>query len=49
MTGRETSGPGAADPDLFREAIYCVCPAPGAREQSVALIEAAIKPIGAKC
>ncbi|GAB4160757.1 MAG: prephenate dehydrogenase/arogenate dehydrogenase family protein [Roseiflexaceae bacterium] len=48
MAGREKSGPGAADPDLFREAVYCLCPSPQARPESVAVVEAMVKQIGAK-
>jgi prephenate dehydrogenase len=48
MAGREKSGPAAADGNLFKEAIYCVCPGTGVREQSIALVEAVIDQIGAK-
>jgi prephenate dehydrogenase len=48
MAGREKSGPAAAEADLFREAIYCLCPSVTAREQSIALVEAMVKQIGAK-
>ncbi len=48
MAGRERSGPASADPNLFKEAIYCVCPATGVREQAVAVIEALVSQIGAK-
>jgi prephenate dehydrogenase len=48
MAGRERSGPASADPNLFKEAIYCVCPATGVREQAVAVIEALVNQIGAK-
>jgi prephenate dehydrogenase len=48
MAGREKSGPAAADGNLFKEAIYCVCPASGVREQSIALVEAVIDQVGAK-
>jgi prephenate dehydrogenase len=48
MAGREKSGPAAADAGLFNEAIYCLCPSTTAREQSIALVEAMVKQIGAK-
>lgn len=48
MAGRERSGPAAAEATLFAEAIYCVCPASGARADAVAVIEALVSQIGAK-
>jgi prephenate dehydrogenase len=48
MAGREKVGPAAADPALFKEALYCLCPGQGTRPESVALVEAMIQQIGAK-
>ncbi|HMO59667.1 MAG TPA: prephenate dehydrogenase/arogenate dehydrogenase family protein [Roseiflexaceae bacterium] len=48
MAGREKSGPSAASPDLFQNAIYCITMAPQARPESLALIERMIDQIGAK-
>ncbi len=48
MAGREQSGPAAADPNLFRNALYCLCPSTNASEQSIAIVEALVQQIGAK-
>lgn len=48
MAGREQSGPAAADPNLFRNAVYCLCPASNAGEQAIALVEALVQQVGAK-
>jgi prephenate dehydrogenase len=48
MAGSERSGPGAADPGLLRDAIYCVCPAPTARQEALNTIEALVVTLGAK-
>jgi len=48
MAGSEKSGPAAASPDLFRNAIYCLAPQENARETAVRLVEAMVDQIGAK-
>ncbi|ABU59054.1 prephenate dehydrogenase [Roseiflexus castenholzii] len=48
MAGSEKSGPAAASPDLFRNAIYCLSPREHARETAVRLVEAMVEQIGAK-
>jgi prephenate dehydrogenase len=48
MAGREKTGPASADPALFQEALYCLCPAQGTQPESVALVEAMIQQLGAK-
>ena len=46
MAGKETSGPEAAEADLFRGKTYCVVPRAGAGEQAVGEITAMIEAIG---
>lgn len=48
MAGKEQSGAAAADPDLFKEAIYCLAPSPRARPEAVGLVEAMAQQVGAK-
>lgn len=48
MAGKEQSGPTAADPDLFRGAIYCLTPAANARPQAVAACETLAITAGAR-
>ena len=48
MAGREQSGPGAADPDLFRDAIYCLTTISTTTPQAVEAVEAMVRTIGAK-
>jgi prephenate dehydrogenase len=48
MAGREQSGPGAADPDLFRGAIYCLTTISTTAPQAVEAVEAMVRAIGAK-
>ncbi|MCG8346384.1 MAG: prephenate dehydrogenase/arogenate dehydrogenase family protein [Chloroflexales bacterium] len=48
MAGKEQSGALAADPDLFKEAIYCLTPDPRAHKDSVDVIDAMVNAIGAK-
>jgi prephenate dehydrogenase len=48
MAGKEQSGASAADPALLRDAIYCICPAPRARQPALELIEAMVKQVHAK-
>jgi prephenate dehydrogenase len=48
MAGRERSGPGAASPDLFKEAVYCLTPSPRARQGAIDLVDAMVQQLGAK-
>lgn len=48
MAGREKSGPAAADPDLFREAIYCLTATHDTVSQAVEAVEALVRTVGAK-
>jgi prephenate dehydrogenase len=48
MAGKEQSGVAAADPDLFRGAIYCLTPSPRARQTAINLVETMIAQIHAK-
>lgn len=48
MAGREHSGPEAADPELFRDSIYCLCAPPTVPTDAIALVEAMVQTIGAK-
>jgi prephenate dehydrogenase len=48
MAGKEQAGPGAASPDLFRDAIYCLTPSPHVRPEAVDLVEGLVQQIGAK-
>lgn len=48
MAGREQAGANAADPALFRGAIYCLCPAPRARQAAIDLVESMVRQISAK-
>ncbi len=48
MAGREQSGPGAADPDLFREAIYCLTATSATAPTAIETVEAMVQTIGAK-
>src|SRR5436305_3469823 len=48
MAGKEQSGPVAADPDLFKGAIYCLTPAPRARQAAVDATAALVRQVGAK-
>ena len=48
MAGKELSGPGAADPDLFRNKTYCIVPSSRAGQQAVAEITALAEVIGAR-
>jgi prephenate dehydrogenase len=48
LAGKEQSGASAADPALFQEAIYCLTPAPHARQSSIELVEAMVRQVRAK-
>ncbi|HEX9370682.1 MAG TPA: prephenate dehydrogenase/arogenate dehydrogenase family protein [Roseiflexaceae bacterium] len=48
MAGKEQSGASAADPAMFRDAIYCLTPSPRARQPAIDLIEALVRQIRAK-
>lgn len=48
MAGREQAGAAAAAADLFKDAIYCLTPAPQAGAAAVGLVEALVRQIGAK-
>lgn len=48
MAGKEQSGPKSADPQLFKEAIYCLTAAANIRQESIDAIHALVKTIGAK-
>jgi prephenate dehydrogenase len=48
MAGKEQSGPAAADPDLFKEAIYCLTAAVNTSREAVETVEAMVTTIGAK-
>lgn len=48
MAGKERAGVTAADPALFRDAIYCLTAASGTAQQAVEVVEAVVHTIGAK-
>jgi len=48
MAGREQSGAAAADPSLFKGAVYCLTPSPQARQVAIDLVDAMVRQIGAK-
>jgi prephenate dehydrogenase len=48
MAGKEQSGAGAADPALFKGAVYCLTPSPRAREAAIELVDAMVRQTGAK-
>lgn len=48
MAGKETSGINESDPDLFRDCIYCLTPAPSATAEAVQAIEERLGSIGAR-
>jgi prephenate dehydrogenase len=48
MAGKEQSGAGAGDAEIFRDAIYCVTPSSRARQSAIDLVQAMIKQIHAK-
>ena len=48
MAGREKSGPKAATSDLFKDAVYCLCPTNTTPGDAINLCEAVVERIGAK-
>lgn len=48
MAGRESSGPTNAKSDLFKDAIYCLCPTATTPGEAIAVCEALVDRIGAK-
>jgi prephenate dehydrogenase len=48
MAGKERSGASAAEPDLFKSAVYCLTPSPRARQGAIDLVDAMVRQIGAK-
>lgn len=48
MAGKEQAGPGAADPDLFKDAIYCLTTGRNTRQEAVDAVEAMVRTVGAK-
>jgi prephenate dehydrogenase len=48
MAGRETSGPEAADADLFRGKAYCVVPSPRAAQRAVSEVTSIAEAVGAR-
>src|SRR5262245_23745381 len=48
MAGKEQSGASAAEPELFKGAIYCLTPSARSRQPAVDLIEAMVRQVGAK-
>ena len=48
MAGKEQAGAAAADPDLFRGAVYCLTPSSRARQAAIDLVDAMVRAIGAK-
>lgn len=48
MAGREQSGPEAATPELFHNAIYCLTPAPDTDEHALDTVEQLVVAVGAK-
>ncbi len=47
MAGKETSGPGDADPSIFRDATWAITPSARARERSVSTVLGLIETLGA--
>jgi len=47
MAGRETSGPEAADADLFKNATWAITPSPSAREEAVETVIGIVEALGA--
>lgn len=48
MAGRESSGAKSATSDLFKDAMYCLCPTATTPGEAIAVCEAMIERIGAK-
>lgn len=48
MAGKEQSGVAAADPQLFKGAIYCLTPSTNARQEAIDIVEGMVRQAGAK-
>lgn len=48
MAGKERAGVAAADPELFKDVIYCLTAAPSARQEAVDAVEGLVRTVGAK-
>ncbi len=48
MAGKEQTGPQAADPDLFRNAIYCLTPDARLPQAAIDTVEALVTTVGAR-
>lgn len=48
MAGKDASGPKAATPELFRGAVYCLCPGLTTPPEAIAICEAVAERAGAK-
>jgi len=48
MAGKEQAGGGAADPELFKEAIYCLTAGRSTRQEALDVVEALVRTVGAK-
>lgn len=48
MAGKEKSGAAAGDPNLFKEAIYCLTPSRSARQEAIDAVSALVEQVGAK-
>jgi prephenate dehydrogenase len=48
MAGKEQAGAAAADPELFKEAIYCLTVSPSTRHDAIDVVEGLVRTIGAK-
>lgn len=48
MAGKERAGAGAAEPDLFKDSIYCLTVGRGVAQGAVEAVEAMVRAIGAK-
>ncbi|MFQ5861013.1 MAG: prephenate dehydrogenase [Dehalococcoidia bacterium] len=48
LTGKETSGPEAAEAALFQDKLYCVIPSPSAQKEAVKSVIDLVSSIGAK-
>ncbi len=48
MAGKEQAGAAAADPELFKDAIYCLTVGPNTPQAAVNVVEALVRTVGAK-
>ncbi|MEI7645251.1 MAG: prephenate dehydrogenase [Chloroflexales bacterium] len=48
MAGKSQAGAAAADPALFKDAIYCLTVSPSTRREAVDVVEALVRTVGAK-